>query len=138
MITNFKIFENLILDDITINVEGIDNDIIKDMVEKLSMVIQKRIKRNLRILKISGSMNQASIKGNDKKENTKLTIIMTNKDKLEIIFTSHILDEIGELKLKINDDLVYDIRKKELTINTLVDKVVEEYKKYLKNNRWKI
>ena len=66
---------------------------------------------------------------------------MSNKDKLDISFTY--FDSVdkkptGEIELKINDKLIYNVEKDEFTQTNWIEKVVEEYKKYLKNKKWKI
>ena len=141
MITKFYIFENLNLDDVKINVTNSDQSTLDSLIEKLSLIIQKRIKRNLRIIDINGNMNQLKFQGNIKKYETNLILNLSNKDKLEIDYFYYEpigKEKYGHIKIKINDTLVYDIDSKEFLQDKWIDKLVDVYKKYLENNNWKI
>jgi hypothetical protein len=60
----------------------------------------------------------------------KLSINLSNKD---IIVGTY---ELENLTISINDEIVYDIDRKNLDENKFVDKLLEEYKKYLKLNHY--
>lgn len=139
MITLFKIYEKLILDDVEVKVENINDNQLKEIIEELSIVIQKRIKRNLRVMKISGYMDKLQIQGRQRWHETSLKITMSNKDILDVYY-KYISDTepTGILEIIINDKLVYDISKKDLSEEKWITKMCEEYKKYLKNDNWKI
>lgn len=141
MITNFNLYEKLLLDDVVIDVTTPDKPTLDEIIEKFSIIIEKRIKRNLRIIKINGSMNDLQLRGKERKTFTDLEIVMSNKDKIKIKYTySDSIDtkHKGEIELMVNDKLIYNVEKLEFTPTKWVEKVAEEYKKYLKNEKWKI
>jgi len=139
MITKFNLFEKLYLDDVLLDVEQPDKSLLDNLIESLSLIIQKRIKRNLRILKISGKMNDLQIFKKERKSITDLKLEMSNKDILEIyyIFDDSIDKEpSGHIQLKVNNKVIYNMERKDFTIDKLIEKIVEQYKKYLEKNRW--
>lgn len=141
MITNFNLYEKLLLDDVVIDVTTPDKPTLDEIIDKFSIIIEKRIKRNLRIIKINGSMNDLQLRGKERKTFTDLEIVMSNKDKIKIKYTySDSIDTKyqGEIELKVNDKLIYNVENPEFTPTKWVEKVAEEYKKYLKNIKWKV
>lgn len=122
---------NTILSDIKINVNG-GEKIINKLIEKLTIVIKKKKIKNINIKSIDGFINKEkfTLKGNF--YSTYLEIILNNKDKI-----------IGEysfnnIKIQINNDIVYDLDNEKFDNEVLVDKIVDEYIKKLKERNNKL
>lgn len=122
---------NTILSDIKINVNG-GEKIINKLIEKLTIVIKKKKIKNINIKSIDGFINKEkfTLKGNF--YSTYLEIILNNKDKI-----------IGEysfnnIKIQINNDIVYDLYNEKFDNEVLVDKIVDEYIKKLKERNNKL
>ena len=132
MITDFYLFERINLDDTIIDIEN--NDMIKKLLEELPIVIQKRVKRNLRILKISGYFNKSFNSEHKNYKETSINIEFSNKDKID----SRLLlkKDINEIEIKINGFFVYNVESINFDEKTFIDEIIEQYKKYLKENNW--
>ena len=107
---------------IDINVDDKDDNFINDLVDNISFVYKKRKDKHVRPLSITG-------RGTD--GNVKLDIKLSNKDKLHIRYKHN-----DELKVKINDDVVYHMD--DVKSENLLKKIYDVYSKYLKNNNFKI
>jgi hypothetical protein len=132
MITNFYLFERLNLDDTIIDIEN--NDMIKKLLDELSLVIYKRVKRNLRIIKISGYFDKTSFDEHKNHKESLINIDFSNKDTIEAKFISK--KQLNEIEISINDEIVYDVENINFNEKTFIDKIIDEYKKYLKDNNW--
>jgi len=124
MITKLRIFEKLDLSDININI-NISDDNKNYLMDNLSMIIQKRNKSSLRIKSIDGYFDKSEISH----KTTYINILMTNKDVIEGEYSS----KNKNIKIHINEKLVYNVDNKDFNNKKLLEKVVSEYKKYLKN-----
>jgi len=123
MITNFKIYESST--DIDINT-NLNQKYIDYLTDNLSIGIYKRI-NSVKYLKIK------SINGNSDDKKTNI-IIGINGDTIEGYYYSN----DNSIIVKINDELVYDVDYKDFNIEKLLNRIVKEYKKHLKENKWKI
>ena len=135
MITKFKIFEKMNLNDIKINVDNINQNLINKLTTELSIIKKKKKKRNLRPESITGFFKKESGLGKNIKIETKLDIHMTNNDLIEGI---HIENEINNIEIIINEKTVYNLNNPIYTDDILIEKIPLFYKEYLKSNNWKI
>jgi len=133
---NGKLNENddpLSTSDVKITVDG-DKGLINHLIDNMSLIVQKRKTKPLRINSVNGYINKETFKKNRLFYETYLEIDMINKD--------HIVGEyksmINGITIIINDELVYDMEHRTFDNEVLMDKIVNEYKKYLKNKKFKI
>lgn len=142
MITNFQLYERKRnVDDVQLEILNPEQQVLDEIIAHMSFVIQKRIKRNLRIISITGSMNNRQVQGQTSKTITSLHLLMSNKDQLNITYTyleQRAQEPTAELEIIINDRLVYQVEKPELVTESWILKVATEYKKYLSTSKWKI
>jgi hypothetical protein len=142
MITKFKIFES----NMVVNV-NLPNDILSMIIDTLSIVAYKGKNKNnhknfksIRINHIDGYYNMNKVINKEKTEETFLNIIMTNKDHIEAKYTRSIeIDNLIEnsILVKINDELVYHLDNDQYDINSFIEMIGSQYKKYLEK-KWKI
>lgn len=125
MITKFILFENMDLSDIDINI-NMSKDKLNNIIDNLSLKIYKRKNniKNLRIKSIYGNVNK----------NANIIIKMSNKDIIE----GNYKNTDNSINIYINNELIYDVDYKKFNIEKLSEKIISEYKKYLKNKKWKI
>lgn len=117
--------------DIKINVDG-KNYLIDRLIENLTIVVKKRKIRNFRIKSINGFINKGTFTSKGYSYETRLEITLTNKD---IIIGEY---KSNNITIKINDDIVYDLSYKTFDDEVLIDKIVSEYIKKLKEQKYKI
>jgi len=139
MITKFnEIYEKVNLTEIDINVKNKNDELIKKLVDALSIVIFKKKGkfRNLRIIKINGAIQFEKIRDKNFIYSTNLITFLSNNDTIEGVFLSARNGE-NNICIKINDKVVYDLDNKNFTEDILVDKMSSEFKKQLEKE-WKI
>jgi hypothetical protein len=123
---NFNDFineKNIEDDDISIKIDNSNPEFVSYLIDKFTYIITKRSVKNLRPIKINGLIV------NDKID---INITMTNKDIIKGVYESE------NLMISINSEIIYDVDKKDLNENKFVDKLSEEYVKYLKNKNYKV
>jgi len=124
MIINFKIYENAT--DIVINT-NLNQKYIDYLIDNLSINVYKRI-NSVKTYKIK------SINGDSNDKKTNIFINMSNKDTISGTYQS----KDNSIIVKINDELIYDVDYKDFNIKKLLNRIVTEFKKHLKKNKWKI
>lgn len=128
---NFNDFisEKLDVDaDISTKIVNANSEFITNLIDKFTFVITKKSVKNLRPIKISGYIKKPE---GDNFKNT-LNITMSNKDVIVGTFES------GNITISINTEIIYDIDREDFDENKLVDKLSDEYVKYLKNKKNKV
>ena len=124
MITYFKIFETL---DYNIDVNSdIDMSYIDQLKHDLTFDAYKRA-NNVKIFKVK------SITATSHMNKTVVLVTMINGDTISGIFN----DADKSITININDDMVYDVDYQKFDINKLIYKISDEYKKYLKDRKYK-
>ncbi len=120
-----KLFEELDLTDIIVNI-NINQELLNKLIDELSFVIYKNKKKkiNIRIKSIDGFYNKQEINY----KHTNIIIKMNNNDTL----TGYYNEKNNNIKIYINNKLIFDVDYKNFDNNYLINKIVEEYKKYLK------
>jgi len=135
MITRFKkLFEkNVDLTDITVNVENENKELIEKIKHELSIITYKRKNspKSIRIKDISGYFNKKDFKNIKLIYRTYLTINLSNEDKIIAKLSIFQDENHNNIKIKINDDLIYDLDNKNYTNEIFIDKLINKYKKYL-------
>lgn len=143
MITKFKIFETLK------NNTNIPEDILNNIINTLSFITYKGNKRNdqkhknyksIRLLSIDGYYNKNIINSQNKTIDNFFEIEMNNKDIIKAKYTKCLnLDEIIEntIYIEINDIPIYHMENENYNINTFIELIGIQYKKYL-DKKWKI
>jgi len=117
--------------DIKMNVEG-NNFLINQLIDNMSLIVQKRSSKSLRIKSIYGYINKEIHSRHNLYYDTYLEISMINKD----FITAEYKSVNSNIVIKINDDIVYDMVSKRFDNEILFDKIITEYKKYLKINKF--
>jgi hypothetical protein len=138
MITKFeKLFEkNIDLTDINVNVENENKELIEKIKHELSIITYKRKNspKSIRIKDITGYFNKRDFKNIKLIYRTYLTINLSNDDKIIAKLSIYQDENYNNIKIKINDNLVYDLDNKNFTNEILIDKLINKYKEYLVKN----
>lgn len=117
-----------------ITVQGDYSGFIDRLIDNMSLIVQKRTTKSLRIKSINGYINKETFIGRKRYFDTYLEIDMINKD--------YIVAEYKKISdcitIRINDVIVYDMVSRFFDNEVLIDKILSEYKKYLKNKSFKI
>ena len=140
MITNFNLFENFLLSDVDIK-GTLSNELCEKIMEGFSMVLSKRKKRHAQVISIDYKSNEEKFDKKDFLSINTLKVILSNKDKIEGILVQKIesMKLYGtDITIKINDKPVIDLEyDKKVEDDLLIDKMIQEYRKYLEKE-WKI
>lgn len=120
--------------EIIVAVDNTNDELINKLKEELTLLGKKYKTKNIR---------PVSIKGFIDKEDTyllKYTELVIQMNTSDIIKGTYTLDikKNSNIKIELNDVLVFDLVHETYTENTLIDKIIFIYKSYLKNNNWKI
>lgn len=124
-----KLNEDVELEDIKINIENADETYVSKLIDKFSYIVYKRITKNLRPKSLSGCLKKVE----NTKTRTTLNIKMNNNDIVIGSYTSN-----GNITITINNELLYDINRKDLNDDIFINKLSSEYVKYLKNKKYQI
>lgn len=123
MVTVFKIFEANYDVEVDSNIE---QRYIDKLIDDLTVDIYKRA-NNLKRLKVK------SIKAKKSMNKTVIVATMSNDDTIGGIFN----DRDKSITVNINDKMVFDVDYPKFNIDKLIIKMSDEYKKYLKEQRYK-
>jgi hypothetical protein len=120
--------------DIVIAVDNASDELIGRLKEELSLLGKKNKTKNIRPVSIKGFI--------DKEDTyllkyTELEVQMNTSDVIKGTYTLDIKKN-SNIKIELNDVLVFDLVHDTYTENTLIDKIIFIYKSYLKNNNWKL
>lgn len=120
--------------EIKVDVENKNTVLLNKLIEDLSLVIKKRSIKNLRIVSIKGAFDKLDT---TKLKFNKLIIYMSNGD---IIIGEYMLvvEHEPNIKITLNDEVVFDLEYKTYTIDEMIDKISDVYKKYLISKNWKL
>ena len=142
MITRFKkLFEqNTNLEDIIIKIENEKKELIDKIKHELSIITYKRQNnpKSIRLKDISGYFNKRDFRELKLLYRTYLNINLSNADKIEATLSVFNDENENNIKIKINDIIVYDLDNKKFTNDVLIDKLIEKYKESLLKNYKKI
>lgn len=119
--------------DIKIKVEG-KNSLVQTLIDNLSIVVKKRKLKSVRIKGITGYINRQTFTHHGNFYDTYLEVTLTNKD----VIVGEYKSSSNSVLVRINDDIVYDMDNKAFDNEVLIDKMVGEYIKYLKEKRFSI
>ena len=124
------------IEDVKVKIENSDQEFTSKLIDKFTFVVMKRmVVKNLRPKKINGYLRneeESGYKKNEMRKRSTLCVVMNNKD---IIIGTYAGENVA---ITINDEIVYDVDRKEFDDNKFVDKLSEEYVKYLKNKGYNI
>jgi len=144
MITEFKLFES-----ININID-IPQDVLNNLINTLSFITYKGSKRDeqkhknfksVRIKSIDGYYNNNRLNSMQLTTDCLFSIEMSNKDKIEAKYTkSSNLNEMLEnsIYIEINSKLIFHLDNEKYDINSFIDMIGVQYKKYIENKKWKL
>lgn len=132
MITKFKkLFEDIDLPDIKINIENNKSEFIDKIKHELSIISYKRKNspKSIRINEINGYFNRRDFKNIKLIYRTYLIIDMSNNDKIKAKLS--VYEDEKNINIKINNTLVYDLDNDNFNNEKLVEKLINKYKEYL-------
>jgi len=130
-----KIYETIDLNDISIKVGNSSQEFIDKIINDFTLVIYKSDKKkSIHPKKINGNLQTDDFSIHKEKKRSSLSIIMNNGD---IIIGTYNTSSFN-VAISINDDIIYDIKIKDCDDNKFVDKMKDEYIKYLTNKKYKI
>lgn len=121
-------------DDIRIDLENRDDEIVNILTDGLTFIVKKRKIRSLRIAEIEGFLNRQDT---IYLEQSKINVQMTNSDTITGEFVVD-FNKNKNVKISINGKLVFDLEHESYNLHTMVNKMVEQYKKFLHKNNWKL
>ena len=144
MITKFKEYNNI---EVNIN---LPQDILSSITNTLSFIVYKGSKRDelkhknfksLRIKSIGGYYNQNKLNHKEITSDCLFSIEMTNKDKIEAKYsrksdTDNLLE--NSIYVEINGEQVYHLDNESYDINSFIQMIGTQYKKYIEKKQWKI
>lgn len=119
--------------DIKIKVEG-KNSLVQTLIDNLSLVVKKRKLKSVRIKSITGYINRQTFTHHGNFYDTYLEVTLTNKD----VIVGEYKSSSNSVLVRVNDDIVYDMDNRSFDNEVLIDKMVSEYIKYLKDKRFTI
>lgn len=134
MITKFsQLYEKANLADIEINIENKKDDLIKKLIDELSLVIFKRKgnHKTVRITKLDGGFE----KYGKNLIYTDITINLSNGDTINGKLSDE--KDTKNIEIEINDEKVFDIPSSKFNNEKLIDKIIDEYRKHIQKS-WKI
>lgn len=120
-----------VTNDIKITVDG-DKNFVQRLIDNLSLIVKKRSTRPLRVKSINGYVNKETFARHKLYYDTYLEIKLINKD----IIVGEYNSASGSITIKVNDHIIYDMDSRHFDNEVLIDKIVGEYKKFLKDNRF--
>jgi len=118
MIVEFNLFENK---------NSVEQKYIDDLKDNLILHIYKR-KNSVKRIKVK------SIDGKGGNNRVFLKIFMSNNDIIEGYYNK----KDNSISIKINNELIYDVDYKKFTIDELINKIVIQYKNFIKEKGFKI
>ena len=128
-----KVYEKLDLDDITMKIDGADDEFISKVIDKFSFLIMKgKTVKNIRPRKINGFLNKDEDGFKQSRKRTTLSIVMNNGNIIVGTLSN------GNVAISIDDEILYDVDRKDFTDGKLVDKLSDEYVKYLKSKNYQV
>lgn len=128
-----KVYEKLDLDDITMKIDGADDEFISKIIDKFSFLIMKgKTVKNIRPRKMNGFLNKDEDGFKQSRKRTTLSIVMTNGNIIVGTLSN------GNVAISIDDEILYDVDRKDFTDGKLVDKLSDEYVKYLKSKNYQV
>jgi len=131
MIKDFKLFENILVDDAVVDVKNMNEEFINTIKNDLAFIVYKVRKKytHIRVSKIDGDFNEL----NDGIIKTHLIIKMSNKDVVDAI-----LIENKSIDIEINKNLVYSIDNENFNLESFNNKIISVYREHLIDLKYKI
>jgi hypothetical protein len=121
--------------DIKIEVEGKESGLLQKLIEDLSVVVKRNKLRNISIKSIKGYINKKTfLMLSGCVYDSYLEVILSNKD----VIVAEYKSITSNISIKVNNDIVFDLNHKSFDNEFLIDKMVSEYIKYLKNENFTI
>jgi hypothetical protein len=129
----FESNDELSVPDVKITVKD-GESLAKQLINKLSLVIQKRTRKAIRVKSVNGYANKKTHYGKKMYYDTYLEVTMINKD----FITGEYNSRNGNIKITINDKVVFDIDNRHFDNEELIEKMTSVYKKYLSKGNYKL
>jgi len=121
--------------DIKIEVEGKESGLLQKLIDNLSIVVKRNKLRNISIKSIKGYINKKTfLVWNGYVYDSYLEVTLSNKDLIVAEYKSI----TSNISIKVNNDIVFDLSHKSFDNEVLIDKMLSEYIKYLKNKNFTI
>ena len=124
------ITEKIDLSDVVFEVENSNIELLNHLVNGISVVGRKRSPKSIRVKKITGFFHD------EKHPNKKDKLLITTN--MGDIILARLDEEDDSVSIRINDELIYDMTWVGFNEKTFIEKIIEEYRKHLKSNKWKL
>lgn len=135
MVTNFNLFENKTELNIDNKIKNNNNVLTENIIDYFSLIIykQNRKLKNLRIKKLEGYYDKRVFKNFNLIYKTKIIVKLSNYD---IIIGELSLNKNGNnnIKVKINDKIVYDLDNSRFDNEKMIKKMYFQYKNHIEKN----
>lgn len=125
--------EEFEIEEVVMNLDNADEEFKSNTVDKFTFVVMRRmIIKNLRPKKINGYLKKSEDGYKQTRERSTISVIMNNGD---IIIGTLAGKNVA---ISINDEIMYDVDKGDFTDSKFVDKISEQYIKYLKSKNYEV
>jgi len=118
------------------NIENDVQEFTNKIINEFSFIIYKQRNRpkNLRVKKLEGYYNKRDFKNYNLIYKTKITIELSNFDIIEGKLSVHDNKNENNIRIKINDDIVYNLDNPNFTDDKLIDKMKMKYQNYIEKS----
>jgi hypothetical protein len=121
--------------DIKISVQAENKNLLQKLSDDLSLIVKKRKLKNIRIKSIEGYIDKRGVfTHHGVYFETYLDVVLSNKD----VIIGEFKSITGNITISVNSEVVYDMNSKIFDSEVLIDKMVNEYVKYLKLSKFAI
>jgi hypothetical protein len=129
-----EMYNQINLNDIQSDVKNSSQEFIDKIIDIFSLVIYKNSVKNIHPQKIKGYLNKDEFLTKKKNTRSSLSIKMNNDD---IVIGTYNTSSFN-VAISIQNEIIYDIHIKDCNDDKLIEKMLSEYIKYLKNKGYKI
>lgn len=118
------------------NIENNNEDLTKKIVDEFSFIVykQKGRPKSLRIKKLEGYYNRRDFKNYNLIYKTKITIELSNFDIIEGKLSIFNDKNENNIRIKINDSIVYNLDNQNFNDEKLIEKMKMKYQNYIEKN----
>jgi len=118
------------------NIKNNNEELTKKIIEEFSFIIYKHRNRpkNLRVKKLEGYYNNRNFKNYNLIYKTKIIIELSNYDIVEGKLSVYDNENENNIRIKINDEIVYNLDNQNFNDDKLIEKMKIKYQNYIKKN----
>jgi len=118
------------------NIKNNNEELTKKIINEFSFIIYKQRNRpkNLRVKKLEGYYNNRNFKNYNLIYKTKIIIELSNYDIVEGKLSVYDNENENNIRIKINDEIVYNLDNQNFNNDKLIEKMKMKYQNYIKKN----